>query len=96
MIVRFQDATKSSVAETTHTVIVNEHGALILLAAAVKSQQIVRIENLSAAEEVLCRVVSLGPSFMGKTQVAVEFILPMPGFWDASRNAQTLGRELKK
>jgi hypothetical protein len=24
----------------------------------------------------------LGPSFMGKTQVAVEFIMPMRGFWD--------------
>jgi hypothetical protein len=90
IIVRLQHADKSSIAETTHTVIVNDHGALILLAATVKPQQIIRIENLSAGEEVLGRVASLGPSFMGKTQVAVEFILPMPGFWDTIRNSETL------
>jgi hypothetical protein len=61
-MVRFQDANKSSISEKTHTVIVNDHGALILLAAAVKSQQIIRLENLSSGEELLCRVVSLGPS----------------------------------
>jgi hypothetical protein len=90
IIVRLLNANKSSTAETTHTVIVNDHGALILLAAAVKPQQIIRIENLNAADEVLCRVTNLGPSFMGKTQVAVEFILPMPGFWNTIRNPETL------
>ena len=79
--VRLQDADKHSISEKTHTIIVNDHGALILLAAAVKIQQIIRLENLSLGEEVLCRVASLGPSFMGKTRVAGEFILPMPGFW---------------
>jgi hypothetical protein len=97
VVVRFQHANKSSIAEKTHTVIVNAHGALILLAAAVKPQQIIRLENVSG-EEVLCRVVSLGPSFMGKTQVAVEFILPMPGFWDGVANSKTseTDRSLKK
>jgi hypothetical protein len=88
VVVRFQHANKSSASERTHTVIINDHGALLLLAGAVKPQQIIRIENLSAGEEVLCRVVSLGPSFMGKTQVAVEFILPMPGFWGAVANPE--------
>jgi hypothetical protein len=89
IIVRLQQADKKSIAETTHTVIVNDHGALILLAAPVKSQQIIRIENLRAGEEVLGRVVNLGPSFMGKTQVAIEFIMPMPGFWDTAGNSET-------
>jgi hypothetical protein len=31
----------------------------------------------------------LGPSFMGKTQVAVEFIMPTPGFWDTTSNSKT-------
>ncbi len=97
VVVRFQQANKSSVSEKTHTVIVNDHGALILLAAAVKPQQIIRMENLSIGQEVLCRVVILGPSFMGKTQVAVEFILPMPGFWDtvATKTSRS-GVSLKK
>jgi hypothetical protein len=90
IIVRLQHADKKSIAETTHTVVVNDHGALILLAAPLKPQQIIRIENLRAEEEVLCRVVTLGPSFMGKTQVAVEFILPMPGFWDNIGNSAAL------
>lgn len=81
--VRFQDINKRSIAEDSHTVIVNDHGALILLAATLKVQQIIRIENLAQGKELLCRVAALGPSFMGKTQIAVEFILPMPGFWDA-------------
>jgi hypothetical protein len=97
-MVRFQAANKSSISENTHTVIVNDHGALILLAAVVKPQQIIRLENLASHEELLCRVVSLGPSFMGKTQVSAEFIMPMPGFWDTVPNSKPaeLRRGLKK
>lgn len=96
LIARFQGANKLSISEKTHAVIVNDHGALILLAAAVKAQQIIRLEN-PLGEELLCRVASLGPTFMGKTQVAVEFIMPMPGFWDTGPNSKILelGRSLK-
>jgi hypothetical protein len=80
--VRFQTANKHPISEKTHTIIVNDHGALILLAAAAEIHQIIRVEKLDSGEELLCRVTSLGPSFMGKTQVAVEFIMPTPGFWD--------------
>jgi hypothetical protein len=93
VMVRFQDADKHSIAEESHTVIVNDHGALILLAAQVHVQQIIRIENLQMGKEVLCRVALLGPTFMGKTQIAVEFIMPMPGFWDAAPNSK--GTETK-
>jgi hypothetical protein len=82
VVVRFQTADKHSISEKTHTMIVNDHGALILLAAAVEVQQIIRLENVASGEELLCRVTSLGPSFMGKTQVAVEFVMPTPGFWE--------------
>ena len=83
-MVRFQDANKNSISEKTHTMTVNDHGALILLAATVEAQQVIRLENPSLGEELLCRVVSLGPTLMGKTQVAVEFIVPKPGFWSTS------------
>jgi hypothetical protein len=98
VMVRFQDANKHSISEKTHTIVVNDHGALILLAAAVKTQQILRVENLSSGEELLCRVASLGPTLMGKTQVAVEFIIPKPGFWGAVPKSKTsqLGHSLKK
>ena len=81
VVVRFQTPDKRSISEKTHTIIVNNHGALILLAASVEKQQIIRVENLASGEELLCRVTNLGPSFMGKTQVAVELVMPTPGFW---------------
>jgi hypothetical protein len=98
VMVRFQSANKQSISEKTNTIIVNDHGALILLAAAVETQQIIRLENLNSGEELLCRVVNLGPTLMGKTQVAVEFIMPKPGFWGTVPNSKTLklGRSPKK
>ena len=39
VVVRFQTADKRSISEKTHTIIVNDHGALILLAATVEIQQ---------------------------------------------------------
>ena len=88
-MVRFQDSNKQFISERTHTVIVNEHGALILLAASVEVDQIIRLENSNLGEELLCRVTSLGPSFMGKTQVAVELIMPTPGFWSSGSSSKT-------
>jgi hypothetical protein len=38
------------------------------------------LENPNLQEELLCRVTSSDPSFMGKTQVAVELITPTHGF----------------
>jgi hypothetical protein len=98
VMVRFRDANNHSISEKTHTIVVNDHGALILLAATVKTQQIIRLENLSLGEEVLCRVASLGQTLMGKTQVAVEFIIPNPGFWKSVRNSKPVesGGRLKK
>jgi hypothetical protein len=84
-VVRLRDAGKSSVSEKTEAIIVNDHGALILLATATEINQIIRVENPTNGEELLCRVTSRGDSFMGKTQVGVEFIVPTPGFWHISK-----------
>ena len=89
VVVRFQDSNRRFVSETTHTVIVNAHGALILLTASVEVDQIIRLENPKLQEELLCRVTSLGPCFMGKTQVAVELIMPTPGFWGTDSSSKT-------
>ncbi|MFZ3333641.1 MAG: hypothetical protein WA197_23580, partial [Candidatus Acidiferrales bacterium] len=90
--VRLQDVNKQSVCELTHTIIVNSHGALILLAAAVAVNQIIRLENSNTKEELLCRVTSLGQNFMGKTQVGVEFIYPSPEFWRGEERADDCKR----
>lgn len=81
VVVRLRNAGKPSVSEKTEAIIVNDHGALILLATATEINQIIRVENPTNGEELLCRVTSRGDSFMGKTQVGVEFIVPTPGFW---------------
>ena len=86
--VHLLDSHKRPIAETTHTVVVNEHGALILLATPVSRQAIIRIENALNGEELLCRVAHVGPTFMGKTQVAVEFIKPSATFSDAAMAAK--------
>jgi len=76
-----QNSNRQTVSEVTHTIIVNSHGALILLATEVAVNQIIRIENSKSKEELLCRVTSMGQNFMGKTQVGIEFIYPAPDFW---------------
>jgi hypothetical protein len=86
--VHLLDRDKRPLCEKTHTVVVNAHGALILLANPVALQQIIRIENAYNGEEMLCRVASLGNSFMGKTQVAVEFIKPSQTFCEAAAAAK--------
>jgi hypothetical protein len=83
IVVRLRDTGNLSTSEKTEAIIVNNHGALILLATAVKPNQIIRVENVNSREELLCRVTSLGETFMGKTQVGVEFVVPTPGFWPA-------------
>jgi hypothetical protein len=77
--VRFQD--KKSPPEQTHTITVNAHGGLILLATPVSNNQVIVLENPKVAQEMLCRVTNRGQSFLGKAQIAVEFLRPAPGFW---------------
>jgi hypothetical protein len=78
---RIQSAHKPSRSEKTHTMAINAHGALVLLAGAVEIDEMVVLANDASGEELLCRVTSLGDTFMGKTQVALEFIMPAPTFW---------------
>jgi hypothetical protein len=97
VLVRMQNSSKQSVSELTHTIIVNSHGALLLLANPVAVNQIIRVENSTTREELLCRVTSLGTNFMGKTQVGVEFICPAPEFWrDESKPGDTKKLEPKR
>jgi hypothetical protein len=88
VLVHLLDPNKKLVTETTHTVVVNAHGALLLLATPVERQIVIRVENSLSGEELLCRVAHVGPSFMGKTQVAVEFIKPSASFSDAALAAK--------
>jgi hypothetical protein len=68
--------------EHAFTLVVNAHGALILLAARVAIRQTVTLANVATEQGAECRVVYLGLKDAGKTQVGVEFLQPNPKFWN--------------
>lgn len=67
--------------ETTKTLVVNAHGALILLGNPVARGQILTVTNNATKQKLTCRVAYLGPAQSGRIQVGIEFTEPTPGFW---------------
>jgi hypothetical protein len=74
----------ASFEEETHTLVVNLHGALIVLAGKVAKGQKLRVTNRATQAEQMCLVASLGPVSGGRAQVGVEFLKPSPDFWHIS------------
>jgi len=72
---------QGSFEEDTQTLVVNAHGALILMANPVRTGQTLRLKNKASKDEGLCKVVYLGPAQNSRTQVGVEFTSPSPHFW---------------
>ena len=68
--------------ETTHTLIVNAHGALIVLALRVLPGQKLVLQNLNSGKEQSCRVMHIGERKSDKAEVGVEFLEPAPHFWN--------------
>ncbi len=93
VIVRTEDGPKdTSFEEETHTLVVNAHGALIVLAGKVAKGQKLRLTNRATKAEQVCRVANLGPKSGGKAQIGVEFLKPSPDFWQHFFPAGRLGR----
>jgi PilZ domain len=67
--------------EETRTLVVNAHGALISLAAAVAAEERISVSNKATQKTVECKVVHLGSSQAGKVQMGIEFERPCPSFW---------------
>lgn len=67
--------------EETRTLVVNAHGALISLAARVAANQSILVENKATNQSLKCRVVYLGTTQGGKTQMGIEFSEPSARFW---------------
>jgi len=70
--------------EETKTLVVNAHGALILMTKPVKQGQILTMTHSTTKEKLGCRVAYVGPTQGGKTQVGLEFTEVSPGFWQIS------------
>lgn len=75
------NAAKGKFTESTKTLVVNAHGALITLAAKVTQGQQMELKSASNPETQICKVVYIGPTVQGQTQVGVEFTKPAPHFW---------------
>jgi hypothetical protein len=70
--------------ESTETLAVNAHGALILLTPPVDEPEQILIKNARTSESQMCKVVYQGLMEGGRLQVGVEFIAPSPNFWRVS------------
>jgi len=67
--------------ESTQTLVVSAHGALMVLTGMVVPKQRLFVQNISSREEPECRVVYVEKELTGPTKVAVEFTRPAPSFW---------------
>lgn len=76
-----KDRTNRDFDEDTRTLVVNAHGALISLAAAVIAGQQITVANEATKQSRDCRVVYLGSGASGRVQMGIEFSKPSPTFW---------------
>jgi hypothetical protein len=67
--------------EETHTLLLNAHGALILLSTSVGKGQRLQLLNTATGDRAECIVAYLGRRQGDRIEVGVEFILPNPNFW---------------
>jgi hypothetical protein len=72
---------KGQFTEDTKTLVVNAHGALITLGAKISQSQQLELKSVSNPEIQSCKVVYIGPTVQGQTQVGIEFTKPAPHFW---------------
>jgi len=66
--------------ETCETVVVNAHGALLLLKHEIDNGEMLVLTHPETMEEQECRVVFLGEP-ADRQRVGVEFLTPAPRFW---------------
>jgi hypothetical protein len=67
--------------ESTKTLVVSAHGALVALKGMVAPKQRLVLQNTASGEQQECRVVSVTKDLTGPPTVAVEFAKPAPSFW---------------
>jgi len=79
--IRGKDTQGKDFEESTETLAINAHGALVLLTARVTSGSVVQMKHNRTEEEQECRVAFLGPVRSGKAEVGLDFSQPRPTFW---------------
>jgi len=94
-VVAHRQSESTPAAETTETLAVNAHGALILLAPPVEEGERVSVKNTMTGEERMCNVVYLGLIESGRLQVGIEFTDPSPQFWQVAFPPEDWGSSAK-
>jgi hypothetical protein len=79
--IRGKDAQGREFEESTESLAINAHGALVLLNARVTSGSVVHMRHNKTEEEQECHVAFLGPVRSGKAEIGLEFTAPRPTFW---------------
>jgi len=79
--VRWTPPGETAISEETTTLVVNAHGALIVLAMKVKAGARIFIRNSALAQDKECRVVRVSGRVENKHEVGVEFLRPDAKFW---------------
>jgi hypothetical protein len=79
--VRGKDGQNRDFDEETRTLVVNAHGAMISLAAAVVAGQQITVLDHELRQSRDCRIVYLGDRLSGRIQMGIEFAQPSPTFW---------------
>ena len=67
--------------ESTKTLVVSAHGALMVLKGMVAPKQKLLLQNTGSGKQEECRVVSVNHELTGPPTVAVEFTRRAPSFW---------------
>ena len=67
--------------ESTQTLVVSAHGALVGLTDNVAPKQRLLVQNVDSGEQQECRVVSVEKVLIGPPRVAVEFTRRAASFW---------------
>jgi hypothetical protein len=75
--------------ETCETLVVSEHGGLLMLKHEVDNDELLVIINPETQEEIECRIVYLGELCDQGQRVGVEFLTPAPHFWGLEFAEQT-------
>lgn len=80
--------------EAAETVVVNAHGALLLLKNEIDNGEMLVLTNPLTQEEQECRVVYQGEPCDKGQRIGVEFLTPAPRFWGVEFvETQTTGGE---
>jgi hypothetical protein len=84
VLVQASESSRSPFQEETHTVVLNAHGTLLEMQAALDTGQTVTLKNLRTSEQIECLVKLVTPTDGGKFNIALEFKKPNASFWQIS------------